>query len=408
MGAAVSNNTTDSVVDAIASVTTEVSNDAKANTYQRQSISVGDAWGDVDISGNKFSQESTVSVSAALKSLVSQSMQQKLAAELSQKAKASISGLNLGNVSVANNDVNQYMTSSMKISTNISQTCGAAASQDQNISIGTANNVKVTGNDFRQQASATVSCIQDTVSNNAGLQDLSAKISQSAESKTTGLSLMGIMGILLAVACVLIAIPLGLAGVGKSIVKGLLGAIIFILPAGVTAAGGYLVYRYGPITKPVVTSNLFSTLIGSTPGCERVLATSLTSFNAPTASEASRQCESDTNCNAYDWRGSNVSLSGVSTPVAPSMTSYNIYPDKGCLSAIKGSVDKSNIMFKPTVQIVPKGNSPELTNLKNGDIVVFYNGQWHRWNSRTAQLDAQNAPLVDLQKENQTRWLASW
>ena len=83
MGAAVSNNTTDSVVDAIASVTTEVSNDAKANTYQRQSISVGDAWGDVDISGNKFSQESTVSVSAALKSLVSQSMQQKLVAELS-------------------------------------------------------------------------------------------------------------------------------------------------------------------------------------------------------------------------------------------------------------------------------------------------------------------------------------
>lgn len=366
MGASVSKNVSNAVTRAIAKVSSNIIQKTKLSQDMAQVISVRDVHGDVHISGNTFTQRGNVNMHTLLDALSTEDAQQSIMQELAQEAKSVTSGLNIGQFSDAQNTMNLLMQATINLLTTISQTCKAFNRQHQTIIVKrVSGNVYIQDNVFEQMYDILQNCTEQAASNNRLLQDLSAKLSQTASAKSEGLT----GWILVAMLAVFIGTPIiGGVIVGKTILK-------FIFPI-ILVVGIVLIVLYYTRGKKVMKEIGFSTFIHNHPICaatgERVTA----EMYANTV-EASNACNADDTCQAFDWQGIEIEQNRTYTPLDNPVTRFYSSVSDQCMAAIKP--DNVKILRSPTFfqgEIDPNNNQ-SLVDAKKGDVYLnTINGTW--------------------------------
>ena len=243
MGASVSSNVQNIATNAVAKLASELANKAENHVKQSGTITIdgrqeqpcstggGSTPGSISVSGIVQDNELVVNMQAVLKSFNSQSSQQKLAANLQQQAKAITSGINLGQVSVASNDVSVFASAAVSLSNAISNSCTDTSNQANGIFIYprcadvTVNVSNVTQ---RNMAKVLYKCIQSAVGSQSALQDIQTKVSQTAVAESKGISGWALLGMLLVGLLVMVAPELLGFGVAFYAVMKLLWPIIMV------------------------------------------------------------------------------------------------------------------------------------------------------------------------------------
>jgi Lipid membrane protein of large eukaryotic DNA viruses len=356
MGGSVSYNATNIVVNAVAKISSKIMQDTKISYDSSQVIYVRDTKGDVVIRGNKMIQKAYVNMQALFNAMSSASAQQDLALEIAQSAKSLTSGLNLGQFSDAENDLNLFINVSIEITTRISQTCSEEISQNQEIIIEhTIGSVTIENNLFEQAADMFSTCIQTSISNSSAIQSIILKLQQDSSATSQGLSEWALIGLI----AVVLGVPTaGAVFVGKDILK-------FLFPLMIIA-GIVMVIVYYTTKKQTIPVKAYSTFIEKTSGClpDPVHPTVLHEYESVNA--AGDYCMKSSDCAAFDWKGLDISSTGSFTFVKPPETKFYKSVDSNCRSLIQD--DNVDMVRTPVVYFGP-GNPPDtLPNLIKGDV----------------------------------------
>lgn len=342
MGVSLSKNIATAATEAIAKVSNNIVQNVKLSTDQTQIISVSDVDGDVVISGNTFTQKAAVNIKSLMNTLIQEDIQQALAAEMAQACKSIVSGLNLFQVADAQNQINLLVKASIELINTVSQTCMSSIEQTQVITITRVKgSVYIQGNLSQQFADILGSCVQDAVSKNSILQNLQARIDQSAASTAIGLDIWQLV--------VLVLIVMGIPVV--AVIGGVAVAGRYLFPLSVAAGIGCLV-AWRSWTEETIYSHAFSPLIKYTETCVPQSKGSSVAFAS--ASAAAQACKSDATCKAFDWQGAIIGADGSSSAIQPQTTFYS---DVGsiCESSVKSSPDRSSLLRMPKMA---KGRGP--------------------------------------------------
>lgn len=309
-------NTTDIMSDAVTNIV--------ANQYakggQSQIMDVENVEGDVNISGSVQSQNITISMDGVAKQMSNIQTQQNITQALSQAAAASTSGISLFNASNADNEMDNYMTVSMKIAANLSQICGAGSGQDQKIVVKNVTHDVNLRNNTQEQTSAVVAkCIQDATAINKSLQTVEQDISQSAVAKTVGIDPAWIM---LMAFLILLAPFIGAAIFGASVGVYFIGLACMI-------GGGVLIWLWSQQKTEYDMYGIgFSTLIKNDLQCDMspylpVNAPILETVNMSAVSSASQPGSSSSTFGVSSSASAGVSSNtfGVSSSASAGVSS---------------------------------------------------------------------------------------
>jgi hypothetical protein len=367
MGASVSKNISNSVTKAIAKVSSEIIQKTELSQDQSQIISVRNVHGDIRVSGNRFSQKATVNMKSLLDALSKEESQQKILMELTQHAKSLTSGLNLGQYANSQNIMNTLIEATVNLLTTINQTCAAFTKQFQEINIKRVHgNVYVNDNVFDEIYNVLQNCSEQAVADSESIQDLTNKLSQSASATSEGLSGW--------VFIALIAVVLGTPVIGVAIG----GAVFlkFIFPIMLIIGSILLILYYMDVNAKEKMKLLgFSTFIQNTPAC---LATPL-NLNIPvqpkTAIEASNICFENANCQAFDWKGLNVTSAGKFNEISPVANFYS-NTSNDCM---KNILPDNTILLRTPDAFQGIAEPNEISGSRKGDIYLnTSNGTWYQ------------------------------
>jgi hypothetical protein len=272
MGSSQSTNTTNISENVLSEVATNMLATQQINSGGSQMIDVVGGNGSVDISNNTQTIKSTLNLTGLSKMMATQKAQQDIVTKLAQAASASTSGINLGNSSNANNNINMVMDATMKMSTTLGQICSTNSMSSQIIEVKNNNgNVAITNNTQSQVKDAIANCVMNTTSSQESLQRATTAISQTATATTVGFDLWSLIIFILVLALVpaiVLGVPLvmGASVVENSIMK-FLGPIMFI---GGIALICYWKYVVCVGLKTYIKGTQFSTLIANDPTCGAV------------------------------------------------------------------------------------------------------------------------------------------
>lgn len=344
MGAAVSKNITKAATEAIAKVSNNIIQNSKLTTDQTQIISVTDINGDVNISGNTFTQKANINMKSLMNVLVQEDIQQVLTEEIAQTCKSIVSGLNIFQFPDAQNEINIFLKASTELMNTISSSCASTIGENQVITVSRVKGtVNITNNVMSQIADIFQSCIQEAVSKNTVFQKLQEKIDQSATAKAEGLDLWQII--------ILIALVLGIPFV--SAIGGVAVVGRYLFPLSIFAGIGCLAAYYSWVEESVY-SHAFSTLIRNLPNCNaKSLATTSNAY--PNSSAAAQACANNRSCVAFDWQGAVIDQLGNHISFNPPQTTFYSYIGPGCEQSIKSSPDHSKVFRNPKFV---KGSGP--------------------------------------------------
>lgn len=374
MGSAVSKNITKAATEAVAKVSNNIIQDSKLTTDQTQIISVSDVDGDVNISGNTFTQKANINMKSLMNALVQEDIQQALTQEIAQTCKSIVSGLNIFQFPDAQNEINVFLKASSELMNTISSSCASSISENQVITVKrTKGSVNITNNVMSEMIDIFQSCIQEAVSKNTIFQRLQEKIDQSATAKAEGLSLWQII--------ILIALVLGIPFV--SVIGGVAVVGRYLFPLSILAGAGCLAAYYSWVEESVY-SHAFSTLIRNLPNCNaQPLATTSNAYS--NSSAAAQACTANRNCVAFDWQGAVIDPSGNHISFNPPQTTFYGSVGPGCEQAIVGSPDHSKVFRNP---IFVKGSGPPTKAV--GDVYLniltaeyyFFDESTRSWNKQ--------------------------
>lgn len=189
-GTASSRNFAESVVNQSVSQVNTAAQTSTATAFSFQNISKVGGVGDLVVRRTKMKAKVEVNMVAMFDAQQSNSASQDAAQSLEQMAKASVSGINLGNASSVINEVRTAINSVISGRNEMLQTCRTEAGATQNISaVGTDGNVIVEDVEMDAAVSNTVSCIGKAVQENSAIQKAQQTISQTATAETVGLDL---------------------------------------------------------------------------------------------------------------------------------------------------------------------------------------------------------------------------
>jgi len=398
MGGSISYNATNVVINAVAKVTSKIVQDTKISYDSSQIIYIKDIKGDVIIRGNTMIQHAFINMQALFNAMTSESAQQNLALELAQSAKALTSGLNLGQYSEASNDLDVFIQTSIELTTTISQSCAALASQEQKIIIEhVIGSVIIENNLFEQIADIFTNCIQTSISNSETLQAIILKLTQDSSATSQGLSPWVIVGIL----AVVLGVPtVGAAVVGKDILK-------YLFPI-MMIAGVIMIIIYYYTQTPNFPIKAYSKFIENTPEClaDPAHPNPLTSYES--VATAADYCSKSADCAAFDWKALNITPTGSYTYVKPPQTKIYKSVSKSCRTSI--GEDNANLIRAPVMYSGPTKPPDTIPNLTRGDIWIdTSNSFWYQltlaWKqrgtiitSKFSKLTAQNKPPQQSQQ----------
>ena len=354
MGGSSSKAVAQMTMDAVATVSTNVINDNKSIMIQQNTVSVGDVDGSVIINGATQTTKATLNVNAYLKALTSNDVQQKLAANIAQKAKALTKGINLMNFSDAETNLDLFMSASMTVTNKIKQKCQAQLSQSNLFKYG---NVKgdFTINDFKQSAIGEVvqKCIQDAVTNTTALQKVQAAVSQVAVSKTVGFSIWALVALLL----LILGAPVVALSVGAEKV---FSFMMRLMPILLIAGGIAMIIVRQNIQSPTMDGTGFA-LFDDPANQVCFVGEGSTTTKWKKNSAAAEACNEDPSCRAFQFKAYTVGAGNLPTPIPPVTTFYKDIGNPDCSVA----QDDVGMRAKPTLTVGSKPDNP-----KPGDVWV--------------------------------------
>lgn len=287
MGASVSKNIASIITNSISKISSEIIQRTQLTTDSSQIISVSDIQGDVNISGNTFSQKASINMTALFDALTQEENQQKILLDVVQNAKSLIKDINLVQYSNSNDTLNTIVNATSNILSNINQNCKIFLTQNQEIIVErVVGNLNITNNVQDQINNLFQDCNERAVSENKILQDLSASLNQTASSTTAGLSPWALAGI--------IAAALGIPIVGAAVALPRL--LKFIFPILILVGIIFLIL-YNVQTREEMIMTAYSDLLQT--NCQVQL---LKEINDVTAINAANVCKADSNCKGFDWK----------------------------------------------------------------------------------------------------------
>ena len=293
MGSTQTKNITNLTSKALAESTNNFLQDMQTNNEITQGIYVSDVEGDVVISGNKQDARVSINMNALQSAMSSQEAQQDLASTVAQSAKSLTQDLSLFNFSDSENRVSQYVESTIKLASNVSQSCSASGSVTQEIVVNNVKgNVEITDNTQSSLIDVYTNCISDAVSNSSTLQKIQTEIEQEAEATTKGINVVALA--IIALLCLALPLLIPLFGIGAAFNQVLKIIFPIIMVIGIVFL---LLWQF--YTTGLVVSNGYSRLIENTDDCiANAYRTSTDYDSAPLAVAA---CEDDDECEGYDY-----------------------------------------------------------------------------------------------------------
>lgn len=350
MGASVSKNINEVVTKTVATVSTDIVQNTEISQDSSQIISVSDVDGDVIISGNKFTQEANINMESLLDALSSDQAQQELATLLAQEAKSLTSGINIGQFSYAENNMNTLLEATSNLLTTIGQNCKSQVSQTQKITVERIiGDVYIQNNVFSQMAEIIQKCSESVVSENQVTQDFTVQMSQLATAESKGVSALA-----LALAALgFLAVPvLGGVFLGKSALKIIFPILIIV---GIVFLALYFIN-----TEETMSLVGYSNLIKNSGNC---LGQNLTiPGNFSTIYEVSEACKSNKSCKAFDFDILGVdSFGNYESKDIPTINFYSKV-SSNCQQLL--SQDDGKIFYLPNLFVY--NTTPELS----GDVLI--------------------------------------
>jgi hypothetical protein len=315
LGVSKTTNVLEETMKAFTNVSTDIINQTNVKTDTSQLISVVGGTGDLLIDGTVQRINVRINAQSLLKAITSTEGQQKLASQLEQTAKSANTGLNLGQLAIANNTTRHYMESVLNIATSVSQLCGTESRQSQAISVEHRNGNIIISNVLQETVLDLLSsCLQDSITQSSAITAMQSLITQSATAENQGLSdwaIVALAGIALLAVVLPIAIPLAIG------ISAIMRNLFIILGAALLLAGIGLLVAY------FLTQKTQMATVAWTPGIDRTQAacnaqgsSKSTEFAAP--EDAGAKCLSDPGCQAYDWIGWDTSVPGQVNAIEPS------------------------------------------------------------------------------------------
>lgn len=367
MGGSVSKNATDVVIKAVVKISSKIVQDTKISYDSSQVIYIKDIAGDVIIRGNKMIQHATVNMQALFNALSSETAQQNLALELAQSAKALTAGLNLGQFSYAENDMNIFIQTSIELATEISQSCAEMAKQEQKIVIEhVKGSVVIENNVFEQMANLMETCLQTSISNSNALQSIILKLTQDSSATSQGLSEWALVAVL----AILVGAPtIAVTVIGKDVLN-------YLFPI-MMVAGVVMVIIYYATKKQSMPVKAYSSFIDKTPSCLADPSHPPPKLTYTTAEAAGNFCQQDPTCAAFDWKGIDITNTGSYTPVNPPET--RIYKSVSSDCRTKIGEDNVNMLRAPVVFFGASTPPSSIQGLLKGDVWIdTRTSAWHQ------------------------------
>lgn len=287
MGSSTSKNIATIITNSIAKVSSEIIQNTQLTSDSSQVISVSNVQGDVNISGNTFSQTASLNMTALFDALSEGENQQKIVYDVVQNAKSLVKDLNIAQFADSEDMLSTIANATSSIVSQISQTCQIFTTQNQNITVDrVVGNLNITNNVEQQVANLFEKCNEKAVSENKIIQNLSERLNQSASSTTAGLSAWAIAGIIAAV--------LGIPVIGAAVALPRL--LNFIFPIMILA-GIVFIIVYNTRIKQEMKLTKYSQFIQTDCG-----VSTYDILQGVTPVEAATICKDDSNCVGFDWK----------------------------------------------------------------------------------------------------------
>jgi len=243
MGSAESRN----VIQSVANVSVKASNSAIQNVVSSgrsfQGVNVSNVAEDVVIRGVRMDGTVRMSVAALLDVMQTNDVQQTIAQEMEQMAKASVSGINLGNSSKTSNTVNTVINASVDVSNIAAQTCNTSAVSTQVINVADiGGSVTVEDVDMRSAIDVLVDCRMKAIQGNSAIQDMQQSVKQTAISETVGFDPAALLWAIVAVIAVAGAVVVGFMYTTSKISGPITSRLLpFLLAVGILLGAGFLI-----------------------------------------------------------------------------------------------------------------------------------------------------------------------
>jgi hypothetical protein len=292
MGPAISKNTMQSIVDGTIDVVTNIASNDSVKINQGQYI-YAEGGGDVTISDVDMKQGGYVNLSSVSQMTNNVDIQNKITNQLSQVAESVSKGINLGNVSDAENNVSTLMQSTIQSINDFSKTCLVESSQSQELIAKAGGDVTIKAIKMSQLNNAVASCMSNILNNNKISNTLDNIVSQSASAKSIGIDPMMIF----------IAIAIIVVGTIGSITFAFKSALQYIIPIiGIIliVCGIVLVIKYKKRPKSDAKWYGFTPGIGKTKYCSKNLKIISTESDL-TPDQVEKKFLSDEKCSVADW-----------------------------------------------------------------------------------------------------------
>lgn len=230
-------NTQQAYVSAVQNTT----NNSIAAAYNSTVISVRDVSGDVNLGNIDVNEVASATATAQFSNTNDSTILQKVSASLDNQAESLVKGIGLGNSSRSTAVVNNYINSTMELSQQITNNCSANATNVFAIDVQkVGGNVNVKDITVAQGADAMLQCMAQNEQKIAATQVNTAEITQKTKSSSTGITGLGLEGLLLLFGVLLILFICGFGAIGKMVFKNLtdpkfIGIAVgaFIIMAGV-------------------------------------------------------------------------------------------------------------------------------------------------------------------------------
>lgn len=295
MGASASTNVAKTTANVISKITNSVIQNESVDISSSQILSVIDVIGDVEISNNTITTVISVDMKSVLESLSQDEVKQNLALEMAQAAKALVSDITIGQVSVSMNTLDTVIQETIDIATQLSQTCSSVAATNQTISVQhVVGNLVIDNNHLKSIQSLIEDCSIKALNNSSTVQGLQQELNESSDSTTKGISIWG-----LAVVGVIVVAGLFVVFVGPALIPVLVaGNNPSILGFFVLLVGAVFLVVYWLWTSKKFKSSLWVNSISKT--CQPAITLSGIA-KASDADEAARRCVQNKKCRGYDF-----------------------------------------------------------------------------------------------------------
>ena len=401
MGAAKSRNVTKSTMEAITNIATKQLTKTDLSSDTSQIISVKDITGPLDMSGITQKISAKLNINSLMTALSDSSVQTELVQNVTQSAKALVSGLNLGQFSDASNQIDSYVKAVVNMSTDMQNLCQGKINNIQQIEVEQVEG-RVKISDLTQESVSNIlsSCASDYITKNKAITSMQNTIDQKAEATSKGIN----PALLMFMALLFLILPVVVGGAAAGTIISKLLKMVFVLAF---IAGVIIFILYFTMTKNEIKITMYSRLIGKQGECGGTEMETSTEYSS--AGEAGRACENKDGCVAFDWQSVEVLSDGSVAPLEkPKTTFFSAVAENPCTS-IQGDGNQDNMKLVVTPSFYTgDGTPPQTLQKDDGDIYidnktsrywVYVEGDG--WGSSTGSLAKTNTDIsgVTIEKE---------